>query len=285
LPPSRNQSTATEATSDRLRRRSIAAVLIATALHACGPRAGRAFVRIRCAAWDEEALVGRLFGPASGADAPAVARARGGTLCLEDIESLPPAIQGRLLQLIGERGDMPDLRVIGVCNCTDPGGAAADTLRPDLYYRIAAMQLTAPPLRQRGEDILDLFTRFADQFAEEYGCPAPQLSVQNAAQLMQASWPGNVRQLITFAERAVLQDRGGGAALSGLFGEPAAEQGAAKPGKPLKDYVEAFERMLIDSALRRHNGSVAAVMDELVVPRRTLNEKMAKYGLSRADYL
>jgi DNA-binding NtrC family response regulator len=258
--------------------------LIAAALHACGPRAGRPFVRVRCAAWDEATLEAKLFGPAEAAEVPAVTRSRGGTLCLEDIEALPAALQGRLLQLIGERGDMPDLRVVGVCNSPAAGGAR-DALRPDLYFRIAAMRLTAPPLRQRGEDILDLFTRFADQFAEEYGCPAPQLSGQDAAQLMQAPWPGNVRQLITVAERAVLQDRGGGGVLSGLVGDMPSDETATEPGKPLKDYVEAFERMLIDSTLRRHKGSVSAVMAELSVPRRTLNEKMAKYGLSRADYL
>jgi DNA-binding NtrC family response regulator len=144
-----------------------------------------------------------------------------------------------------------------------------------------------PPLRQRGEDILMLFTRLGEQFAEEYGCEAPQVSAQEAAQLLQAPWPGNVRQLTNVAERAVLQARRGTGTIASLL---MAEADDAQPvmtteGKPLKEYVEAFERMLIDNTMRRHRGSIVSVMDELCLPRRTLNEKMAKYGLQRADYL
>ena len=104
---------------------------------------------------------------------------------------------------------------------------------------------------------------------------------------MQAPWPGNVRQLINLAERAVLQNRRGGGSITSLLMQDNAEISTAlvTEGKPLKEYVEAFERMLIDNTMRRHRGSIAAVMEELQLPRRTLNEKMAKYGLTRADYL
>jgi DNA-binding NtrC family response regulator len=71
------------------------------------------------------------------------------------------------------------------------------------------MKILLPPLRTRGEDILTLFTRMSEQFAEEYGCDAPQVTAQEAAQLLQAPWPGNVRQLVNIAERAVLQNRRG----------------------------------------------------------------------------
>ena len=145
-----------------------------------------------------------------------------------------------------------------------------------------------PPLRQRGEDILALFTRLSEQFAEEYGCDAPDVSAQEAAQLLQAPWPGNVRQLINVSERAVLQNRRGTGTIASLLMADADEE--MKPamtteGKPLKEFVEAFERMLIDNTMRRHKGSIVAVMEELCLPRRTLNEKMAKYGLQRSDYL
>lgn len=149
------------------------------------------------------------------------------------------------------------------------------------------MRITLPPLRQRGEDILTLFSHYADMFCEEYGCDAPQVAAQEAAQLLQAPWPGNVRQLINVAERAVLQNRRGSGSITSLLMADNAEMGPAitTEGKPLKEYVEAFERMLIDNTMRRHKGSIAAVMEELCLPRRTLNEKMAKYGLSRANYL
>ena len=144
-----------------------------------------------------------------------------------------------------------------------------------------------PPLRSRGEDILTLFTRLSESYAEEYGCDAPKVSAQEAAQLLQAPWPGNVRQLINLAERAVLQSRRGQGTIASLL---MSDHDDMQPvmtteGKPLKEYVEAFERMLIDNTMRRHKGSISAVMDELCLPRRTLNEKMAKYGLARADYL
>ncbi len=131
-------------------------------------------------------------------------------------------------------------------------------LRPDLYFRLAAMKITLPPLRQRGEDILMLFTQFGEQFAEEYGCDAPQVTAQEAAQLLQAPWPGNIRQLINVAERAVLQNRRGSGTIASLL---MAENDDAQPamtteGKPLKEYVEAFERMLIDNTMRRHKGSI-----------------------------
>ena len=144
-----------------------------------------------------------------------------------------------------------------------------------------------PPLRARGEDVLTLFTRLSEQFAEEYDCEAPHVTAQEAAQLLQAPWPGNVRQLINLAERAVLQSRRGAGTISSLLMNDHEDMQPVMTteGKPLKEYVEAFERMLIDNTMRRHRGSISSVMDELCLPRRTLNEKMAKYGLQRADYL
>ena len=262
--------------------------LIAHALHAVGPRAGRKFVTISCAAFDEDTLAVKMFGPApEDGGLPLVEEARGGTLCLEDIEALPQALQARLLTFINDQGNPPETRIIAVSNLQEQDKTVEDMLRPDLYYRLAAMKITPPPLRSRGEDILTLFTRMAEQFSEEYGCEAPEISAQEAAQLLQAPWPGNVRQLINVAERAVLQNRRGTGSIASLL---MADNEEAQPvmtteGKPLKEYVEAFERMLIDNTMRRHKGSIVSVMEELCLPRRTLNEKMAKYGLSRADYL
>jgi DNA-binding NtrC family response regulator len=261
--------------------------LVAHALHAVGPRASKKFVTISCAAWSEDQLAARLFGPVEEGGLPMVEEARGGTLCLEDIEAMPGALQARLLTLINEQGTPPETRVIAICNSHAPDQTLEAVLRPDLFYRLGAMTIVCPPLRTRGEDILTLFTRMSEQFAEEYGCEAPQVTAQEAAQLLQAPWPGNVRQLVNVAERAVLQNRRGTGSIASLL---MADNEAAGPaltteGKPLKDYVDAFERMLIDNTMRRHKGSIVAVMEELCLPRRTLNEKMAKYGLSRSDYL
>ncbi|WCR10054.1 sigma-54-dependent Fis family transcriptional regulator [Paracoccus stylophorae] len=260
--------------------------LVAHALHAVGPRASKKFVPVSCAAYNDEALAARLFGPIEDG-LPAVEEARGGTLCLEDVEALSEPLQARLLAFISDQGGPAETRIIAISNARGEGRKAEDSLRPDLFYRLSALKITLPPLRARGEDILALFTRMAEQFSEEYGCEPPQVSAQEAAQLLQAPWPGNIRQLINVAERAVLQNRRGSGSIASLLmadGEDN-QQATTTEGKPLKEYVESFEKMLIDNTMRRHKGSIAGVMEELCLPRRTLNEKMAKYGLQRSDYL
>ena len=262
--------------------------LAAHALHAAGSRAAKPFVLVSCAAHGDEDLVRQLFeGDPDAGQMPAVEQARGGTLVMEDIDALSQQLQARLLTFINGQGSPAETRIVAVSNLQEQGKSTEDVLRPDLFFRLAAMRITLPPLRSRGEDILQLFTRLSQQFAEEYGCETPEVSAQEAAQLLQAPWPGNVRQLINVAERAVLQNRRGSGTIASLL---MAESDDSRPvmtteGKPLKEYVEAFERMLIDNTMRRHKGSIVAVMDELCLPRRTLNEKMAKYGLQRSDYL
>ena len=262
--------------------------LVAHALHAVGSRAGKKFVLVSCAAYEEDDLARRLFGPMlDGGTQPLVEQARGGTLVLEDIDALSDALQARLLTYINEQGSPAETRITAISNLQTEDKTCEDVLRPDLYYRLAAMKITLPPLRQRGEDILTLFARLSEQFSDEYGCDAPEVSAQEAAQLLQAPWPGNIRQLINVAERAVLQNRRGSGTIASLLmsDDDEIQPVMTTDGKPLKEYVEAFERMLIDNTMRRHKGSIVSVMEELCLPRRTLNEKMAKYGLSRSDYL
>ncbi|MBY6115679.1 sigma-54 dependent transcriptional regulator [Mameliella alba] len=263
--------------------------LVAHALHAVGTRAGKKFTLVSCSAMDEETLTRRLFGPMQPEETrlPALEEARGGTLVLEDIEVLSDPLQARLLSAINDQGSPPETRIVAISNLQEEGRTCEQALRPDLYYRLAALKITVPPLRSRGEDILTLFTRLSESYADEYGCEAPKVSAQEAAQLLQAPWPGNVRQLINLAERAVLQSRRGQGTIASLLmnDHDDMQPVMTTEGKPLKEYVEAFERMLIDNTMRRHKGSISAVMEELCLPRRTLNEKMAKYGLARADYL
>ena len=191
--------------------------LVAHALHAVGARATKKFVLVSCAAFDEDTLGRRIFGPAQDDEPiPAIEEARGGTLVLEDIEALSHALQARLLTAINEQGTPAETRIVAICNLQEQDKTCESVLRPDLFYRLAALRITVPPLRTRGEDILTLFTRLSEQFAEEYGCDAPDVSAQEAAQLLQAPWPGNVRQLINVAERAVLQNRRGTGSIASL---------------------------------------------------------------------
>ena len=247
--------------------------LVAHALHAVGPRQGKTFSLISCASLAEDALEERLFGPCADG-LPLVEEARGGTLVLEDIDALPHALQARLLTFINDQGAPAETRIIAIAGGADPSKTCEEHLRYDLYFRLAAMRLALPPLRQRGEDILSLFTHFAEQFSDDYGSEAPTVTAQEAAQLLQAPWPGNVRQLINLAERAVLQQRRGTGSIASLLMADTEEttlHAVSTEGKPLKEYVEAFERMLIDNTMRRHRGSIASVMEELSLPRRTLN--------------
>ncbi|MEJ6746162.1 MAG: sigma-54 dependent transcriptional regulator, partial [Yoonia sp.] len=248
--------------------------LVAHALHAVGARASKKFVLLSCSAFDEDSLSRRLFGPAQDDEPiPAIEESRGGTLVLEDIEALIQPLQSRLLTAINDQGTPAETRIIAICNLQEQDKTCESVLRPDLFYRLAALRITVPPLRQRGEDILTLFTRLSEQFAEEYGCDAPDVSAQEAAQLLQAPWSGNVRQLFNVAERAVLQNRRGSGTIASLLMADTDEEmksAMTTEGKPLKEFVEAFERMLIDNTMRRHKGSIIAVMDELCLPRRTL---------------
>ncbi len=267
--------------------------LIAKALHACGPHAGKPMATLNCASVPEESIEALLFGAEDWPEKPLINQAEGGTLCLEDIEALPAAAQARLLETLnaadpaGTAAPLHNIRVMAISSRLGTGAPPEEVLRSDLYFRLAGLILEAPPLRARGEDILMLFSHFTVQFAEEYGCEPPTLNAGDAANLVQAPWPGNIRQLINLAERAVLQARRGDHNISALLIDDGFQAPimALDAEKPLKEHVDAFEKMLIDHALRRNQGSVSAVMAELALPRRTLNEKMAKYALSRGDYL
>ncbi len=265
--------------------------LVAQALHAVGPAPSAPFVRHVLGKASGQAQCDLLFGkPNEDGTLPsdsAWQEARGGILVLEDIETLSDESQAKLLAMIKAEPDDNIPRIIAVSNSPAGSAACEKQLRPDLFHRLSAMRIDLPPLRNRGDDVLSLFTSLMEDFAEDYGCPAPKITAREAAELLQAPWPGNVRQMMNVAERAVLQSRHGGGTITSLLisdSEPTTPT-ITPEGKPLKHYVEAFEKMLIDTTMRRHRGSIAKVMEELSLPRRTLNEKMAKYGLARTDYL
>lgn len=261
--------------------------LVARALHAVGSRATKPVVQVFCGRHDEAGQIARLFGATpEEAEGSAMVEARGGVLLLEDVQALAPAAQARLLSEISDADPAQAPRIISVCGADEFGPRCEDVMRPDLFHRLAVLHLSLPPLRNRDEDVLALFAEFTRNFAEEYGVDAPKVSAQEAAQLLQAPWPGNVRQLMNVAERAVLQSQRGGGSITSLLisDNEAVPLPLTQEGKPLKQYVEAFEKMLIDNTMRRHQGSITKVMEELSLPRRTLNEKMAKYGLVRSNY-
>ena len=185
------------------------------------------------------------------------------------------------------KAHLPKRVLLAICNLQDEGKTCEDALRSDLYYRLAALQnhgAAFAPARRRH---LDAVHAPVEQFCDEYGCEAPEVSAQEAAQLLQAPGRAMCASLSMWQNALCCKNRRGSGTIASLL---MADNEETQPvmtteGKPLKEYVEAFERMLIDNTMRRHKGSLSSVMEELCLPRRTLNEKMAKYGLQRSDFL
>ena len=262
--------------------------LVAHALHAVSQKMAKPLITVHCSAYDEATLTRRLFGPTEETDSflPAFEEAKGGTLILEDIERIPIDLQGKLLDKLIALENSSEIRLITVSNHSSPQ-FAKKILRSDLYFRLSSLKISVPSLRKRGNDIIDLFSQYALSFSEEYGCAPPVLTPEQTSQLMQAPWPGNVRQLINIAEQIIIQSRRGELNISSLLmiSEENIDNTITSDGKPLKLYVEAFEKSLIENSMRKHKGSINKVMEELLIPRRTLNEKMAKYSLNRSNFL
>lgn len=261
---------------------------VARCLHDFGPRADKPFVALNCAAIPEALFEAELFGHESGAFTGAQGKrigkleyANGGTVFLDEIESMPLAQQAKLLRVIQEQklerlganqSISVDLRVIAATKPDLLEEARAGRFREDLAYRLNVAELRLAPLRERREDIPLLFEHFARAAAERLGRAAPPVSGGQLAQLLAHDWPGNVRELANAAERHTL----------GL-GAPSGEANAE--GQSLAGQMEAFEAQCLRAALRQYKGEIKAVMEALQLPRRTLNEKMQRHGLAREDFL
>lgn len=275
--------------------------LVARCLHDFGPRPPRPFVAVNGGAIPDSMAESELFGHEPGAFTGAAQRrigriehAHGGTLFLDEVESIPLNTQIRLLRALQERtierlgSNKPvavDIRLVAASKVDLLEEADAGRFRADLYYRLNVAELHIPPLRARGEDIPLLFDWFAADFASRHGRTPQPLEPADLDALLAHDWPGNVRELRNLAERHVLSlGRGGVAAL--LRRRPVGGVAAAEPPRrPLPEMVDAYEKRLIEQALERCHGDIKAVMDLLEIPRRTLNEKMAKFGLERGRYL
>ncbi len=270
--------------------------VVAQALHELSGRRDGPFVAINAAALPETMVEAELFGHEAGAFTGADRRrigrieaAAGGVLFLDEIVSMPIALQPKLLRVLQEKkvdrigGSKPvdaDVRVVSAANLDPKEAVASGRLREDLLFRLNAIELHIPPLRERGRDSVLLFDTFVNRFATQYAMDAPVTSAQDEAFLQTYRWPGNVRELRNAAERWILNAGVSPQPLESLLtGRPGGEPGVAAGG--LKDMIDTYERSLILGALQRHRGHIAEVMRELNLPRRTLNEKMARHGLSR----
>ncbi|WJS02174.1 sigma-54-dependent transcriptional regulator [Roseibium aggregatum] len=270
--------------------------VIAQALHDFSPRKAGPFMAINAAALPEAMVEAELFGHEAGAFTGAdkqrtgrIEAASGGVLFLDEIVSMPLALQPKLLRVLQEKkvdrigGTRPvdvDIRLVSAANVDPREAVRSGRLREDLLFRLNTIELRVPPLRERGRDALLLFDTFLNRFAAQYGLDAPATSARDEAFLQTYGWPGNVRELRNAAERFVLNAPVTPQPLEELV-TGQRETGPVPVGGGLKELMDAYERNLIEGALRRHGGRMADVMQELNLPRRTLNEKMTRLGLSR----
>ena len=211
---------------------------------------------------------------------------RGGDLILEDIEKLPNQFQDWLLKFLNDQIGS-GTRIISIDNSISKDGESTNTLRKDLYFRLADLIIDIPPLRERPEDTLALFNHYLSLYSSEYGLQEIQLTTDDVFKISKFPWPGNIRQLNSVVEKFVSGNRRGYVSLSSILIDDNSRliSHYNEEGRPLKEYVDSFEKMLITNAMKRYQGSISLVMKELKLPRRTLNEKMAKYDLQRSDYI
>ncbi|WP_435101850.1 sigma-54-dependent transcriptional regulator [Arhodomonas sp. AD133] len=271
--------------------------LVARSLHEQSPRREGNFVAVNCGAVPQELIESELFGHEAGAFTGARSRrigklehASGGTLFLDEIESMPLAQQVQLLRVLQERtltrlGSNQtislNLRVVAATKVDLQEAAAMGNFREDLYYRLNVVALEIPPLRERREDIPLLFQHFALVAGHRYQREAPALTPHQRAALMRHQWPGNVRELRNVAERYVLLGEHYAFDLDRVL-DNASDDEAASMG--LREQVERFERELIEQALRAQHGNISRTTETLGLPRKTLYDKMQKYGLSRDQF-
>ena len=261
--------------------------LVARCLHDFGSRRKSRFVALNCGALPESVIESELFGHEAGAFTGAIKQrigkieyAEGGTLFLDEVESMPPAIQVRLLRVLQERkierlggndSIAVDIRVIAATKESLLDLSTDGSFREDLYYRLHVASLSLPPLRDRPEDIPILFSLFVENAGERFRRPLPELDDTMMRYLLAQSWAGNVRELRNVAERFVL-----GMPVSGAHDSTPQNQ---KEPEVLTDKVSAFERETIRAAMIRNSGRVGKTAEALGIPRKRLYLRMQKYGL------
>jgi two-component system C4-dicarboxylate transport response regulator DctD len=263
--------------------------VVARALHDFGKRRGP-YVAVNCAAIPAEMFESELFGHEAGAFTGARGMrvgkfefAHGGTLLLDEIESMPMPFQAKVLRVVQERclerlgsnRSIPvNLRIVAASKEDLAEASRAGRFRSDLYFRLNVSEIRIPPLRERREDVLLLFTHFAGKAAERHGFAPSRIGERVAGVLEAHDWPGNVRELKTVAERFAL---GLPSDLLKSAPEPDGDS------RTLAERLAAYERALIADAIAEAEGDMTRVCEILGLPRRTLNEKMARHGISRAE--
>lgn len=295
--------------------------LIARALHELSPRATGPFIRVNCGALSESLLESELFGHAKGAFTSAnenrtgrFEAAHGGTIFLDEINSVSYQLQVKLLRVLQEHefervGDTRtirvDVRVIAATNVDLQDEITAGRFREDLFYRLNVIPIYLPALRERGDDIVDLVTFFARRYAMANGIPVPTITSDAMRFLQQYGWPGNVRELQNYIERALVLSTGGEIMaellpphVRGLapvrIGRRASEdleslctdlvsRRLAQVGEESTDVynqvINVVEKELILQVLRQSQGVQTRTATRLGINRNTLHKKIEDHQL------
>lgn len=274
--------------------------VVARCLHEISERRDGPFIAINCGAIPESLFESELFGHEAGtftgAESQRIGKfehAAGGTVFLDEVTSMPLNLQVKVLRVIQEReierlgGNNPvsiDIRIISATNSDPRSECRKGLFREDLYYRLNLAEIHIPPLRKRGSDILLLFEYFSLRAAEHYKRDVVPLTNEAITTLMTYRWPGNVRELKNTAERYILSSLPAANRIPYILQHT--ESHIALSGQDsLAKQTGLFERCVIEQSLRRHKGNIMAVMEELDMPRRTLNLKMQNHDLTRKDFL
>lgn len=268
-------------------------------IHDCSDRAGNTYTAINCGAIPENLMDSELFGHEAGAFTGAskkrigkIEQSDGGTLFLDEVNSMPMAMQVKLLRVLEERvieklgSNKPisvNIRLIAASQVDLKELVKTGEFREDLYYRLNVIPVKLPSLRNRRDDIPLLFNHFVFDFCTQYNRDLLDVSDEIINKLMVRDWPGNVRELRNIAERFVItgnlpeQDTDLDSEVEFIPGSGF----SAPDGLNLPEKVGSYEKHLIEEELKNNNAVVDTTFKNLGIPRKTLYDKMKKYNINR----
>jgi PAS domain S-box-containing protein len=269
--------------------------LIARTLHALSPRQKGPFVAVNCSALPDTLLESELFGYMAGAFTGAqgnkpgrFAMARGGTIFLDEIGEISPALQVRLLRVLQERTYEPlgstrsetaDVRVLVATNRDLAGQVQRGLFREDLYYRVNVVRLELPPLRRRLEDIPLLVDQFITRFNRLHRKAVAAIAPEALSLLMAHDWPGNIRELANAIERAFILCGDGAINLGHLPAELTARGAPGGAQTCIRSAHDILDAQVIRAALARHDGNRLAAARDLGMHKTTLYRRMRRLGI------
>lgn len=276
--------------------------LVAAAIHRASDRAARPFVRCNCAALNPGVLESELFGHVKGAFTSAVRdrkgrfmEANGGTLFLDEIGDMEVGLQTRLLRVLQEgefeqvgstQTHQVDVRVLSATNQNLDRAMASGKFREDLFYRLNAVTIEVPPLRQRKADIPLLCQAFIDKMSERLNTQVQRVGAQALARLESHDWPGNVRELENAILRAMALAKGEEIALADLptnLTERIAEETPEEEAL-FHDAREQFEEQFIRNALAATRGNISQAAERIQLGRRNLQRKIKQFDIDVSQY-